>query len=153
MFFSFLTGLNDCIDQDKGPCHQDGHDQIVEHKSMITKYRRTTHKTIISTCYKIRKLNNSINPKSHLTDFPGIPCFHLVGLNQIDQAIGQEGPVTKDIVDRGYVRKRIGIKDGMNQSHDRSKDTNKSKILLESSPRSKQNNPHGHPAMIEGKTL
>ena len=153
MFFSFLTGLNDCIDQDKGPCHQDGHDQIVEHKSMITKYRRTTHKAIISTCYKISELNNSINPKSHLTDFPGIPCFHLVGLDQIDQAIGQEGPVTKDIVDRGYVRKRIGIKNRMNQGHNGAKDSHEGKILLEASLGGQKDNPHGHPAMIERKTL
>ena len=49
--------------------------------------------------------------------------------------------------------KRIGIKDRMNQGHDGAKDANKSKILLESSPRSKQNDPHGHSAMVEGKTL
>lgn len=66
---------------------------------MIAKYRRTTHKAVISTRYEISELNNSIDPKSHLTDFPSISFFHLVGLNQIDQAIGQEGPVAKDIVD------------------------------------------------------
>ena len=120
---------------------------------MVTDHRRATHKTVVSTCCEIRKLNNGIDPNSHLTDFPNSPFFHLVGLNQIDQTIGQESPVTKDIVDRGYVRKRVGIKNGMNQGHNGTKDSHEGKILLEASLGGQKDNPHGHPAMIEGKTL
>ena len=120
---------------------------------MVTYHRRATHKAVVPTCCEIRKLNNGIDPKSHLTDFPNRPFFHLVGLNQIDQTVGQESPVTKDIVDRGYVRKGIGIKDRMNLGHDGTKDTNKSKILLEASLGSQKNYPHSHPTMIEGQAL
>ena len=90
---------------------------------MITYDRRTTHKAVVSTCCEIRELNNGIDPKRHLTDLPNSPFFHLVGLNQLDQAVGQEGPMTKDIVDRGYMREGIGIKNGMNQGHNRAKDS------------------------------
>ena len=51
------------------------------------------------------------------------------------------------------MRKRIGIKDRMNQGHDGAKDANKSKILLEASLGSQKNNPHGHSAMIEGQAF
>jgi hypothetical protein len=74
-------------------------------------------------------------------------------LNQIDQTVGQESPVTKDIVDRGYVRKRIGIKNRMKQGHNGAKDSHEGKILLEASLGGQKDNPHGHPAMIERKTL
>ena len=141
------------IDQDEGSCHQDRHDEVIEHEPMIADYRRTTHKAVISTRYEISKLNHSVDPKGHQTDLPSVSFFYLVELDQIDQAIGQEGPVAKDIVDRGYMGKGIGIKDGMNQGHDRAKDTHESKILLESSLGSQKNNPHGHPAMIEGQAL
>ena len=141
------------IDQDEGSCHQDSHDQVIEHEPMIANYRRTTHKAVISTRYEISKLNNSVDTKGHLTDLPSVSFFYLVELDQIDQAIGQEGPVAKNIVDRGYMRKGIGIKDGMNQGHDGPKDTNKSKILLEASLGSQKNYPHSHPTMIEGQAL
>ena len=61
--------------------------------------------------------------------------------------------MTKDIVDRGNVRKRVGIKYGMNQGHNGAKDSHEGKILFEAALGRQENNPHGHPAMIEGKTL
>ena len=47
--------------------------------------------------------------------------------------------MTKDIVDRGNVRKRVGIKNRMNQGHNGAKDSHEGKILLEASPRSQEN--------------
>ena len=50
------------------------------------------------------------------------------------------------------MRKRIGIKNRMNQGHNGAKDSHEGKILFEAALGSQKNDPHGHPAMIKRKT-
>ena len=61
--------------------------------------------------------------------------------------------MTKDIVDRGNVRKRVGIKNRMKQGHNGTKDSHEGKILFEAALGGQKDNPHGHPAMVEGQAL
>ena len=62
--------------------------------------------------------------------------------------------MSENIVDRRNMRERKRIKDWINQGHNRTKDSQQSKILLEKGLiRGKKNHPHSHATMVKRESL